>query len=87
MRKSRLFLHAVHGPWGRRSQHLTGEELVEGLEKLSPPGDVGSLALIVTRGDDGHRETPERTTLTTEGGVPGDAWLRDDPGAWIPRSR
>ncbi|NRA07857.1 MAG: MOSC domain-containing protein [Myxococcales bacterium] len=80
MKKSRLFLHAVHGPWGRRSQHLTGEELVEGLEKLSPPGDVGSLALIVTRGDDGHRETPERTTLTPEGGVPGDAWLRDDPG-------
>ncbi|MGE4652441.1 MAG: MOSC domain-containing protein [Myxococcota bacterium] len=79
MKKSRLFLHAVHGPWGRRSRHLSGEELAAGLQNLAPPGDVGSLALIVTRGDDGHRETPERTTLTPEGGVPGDAWFRDNP--------
>lgn len=79
MKKSRLFLHAVHGPWGRRSRHRSGEELVAGLQKLAPPSDVGSLALIVTRGDDGHRETPECTTLTPEGGVPGDVWFRDNP--------
>jgi len=79
MRKSRLFLHAVHGPWGRRSRHLSLEELRTGLDKLAPPSDVGSLALLVARGDDGHRETPERTVLTPDGGVPGDAWFRDEP--------
>lgn len=79
MRKSRLFLHALHGPWGRRSRHLSLEELRQGLEKLAPPRDLGSIALITARGDDGQRETPERTLLTPEGGVPGDAWFRDEP--------
>jgi MOSC domain-containing protein YiiM len=54
-------------------------ELERGLAQLAPPRDAGRLALIVARGDDGSRATPERSWLTREGGVPGDAWQRDCP--------
>jgi MOSC domain-containing protein YiiM len=54
-------------------------ELERGLAALSPPKDVGLLALIVARGDDGTRHTPQRARLTPEAGVPGDAWARDCP--------
>ena len=74
-----MLLHALHGPWGRRSRHLTLEELQTGLHALSPPCDAGSVSLLVSRGDDGRRETPGRSTLTPEEGVPGDAWFRDAP--------
>ncbi len=79
MRASRLVRHATHGPWGDSSRHLPMEELERELEALAPPSDAGSLALIVARGDDGRRETPKQTVLTPDGGVPGDAWLRDAP--------
>ena len=79
MRSSRVLRHAVHGPWGDASRHLARADLERGFRALSPPTDVGTLTLIVARGDDGHRETPERAVLTPEGGVPGDAWLRDSP--------
>ena len=79
MRSSRVLRHAVHGPWGDASRHLARTDLERGFRALSPPTDVGTLTLIVARGDDGHRETPERAVLTPEGGVPGDAWLRDSP--------
>ena len=64
---------------GDPSRHLSMEELERGLEKLAPPPDVGMLALIVTRGEDRRRETPARVALTREGGVEGDAWVRDCP--------
>ena len=79
MRATRLALHATHGPWGDRARHLSTEEIERGLEKLAPPEDRGTLALIVSRGDDGGRETPGSVRLTCEEGVPGDAWLRDAP--------
>ncbi len=79
MRTSRLLRHAAHGPWGDSSRHVPLKELERGLAALAPPKDVGTLALIVARGDDGRRETPERAVLTPEGGVPGDAWVRDAP--------
>ncbi len=79
MRKTRLLRHAVHGPWGDSSRHLSREALEPELEKLEPPKDSGKLELIVSRGDDGARATPERVVVTREGGVPGDAWLRDCP--------
>jgi hypothetical protein len=74
-----MIRHAVHGPWGDDSRHLPFEALERGLAALAPPTDLGSLALIVARGDDGRRATPERALLTPSGGVPGDAWLRDSP--------
>ncbi len=79
MRSSRLVRHAVHGPWGDSSRHLPLEELERGFATLAPPKDAGELALIVSRGDDGRRETPKRAVLTPDEGVPGDAWLRDCP--------
>ena len=79
VRTTRLIRHASHGPWGDSSRHLPLEELERGLDKLAPPKDAGTLALIVARRDDGRRETPERVVLTAEEGVPGDAWLRDCP--------
>jgi MOSC domain-containing protein YiiM len=54
-------------------------ELEKGLAQLAPPRDLGELGLIVSRCDNGVRETPERVILTPAGGVPGDAWLRDAP--------
>jgi hypothetical protein len=79
VRKTRLLRHAAHGPWGDPSRHVPLEELEHGLAGLSPPRDGGELALIVSRGDDGRRETPERARLCAETGVPGDAWVRDCP--------
>lgn len=79
MRKSRMIRHAVHGPWGDSARHLPSEELERGLAALAPPKDAGELALIVARGDDGHRDTPKRVRLSADGGVPGDAWSRDCP--------
>lgn len=79
MRTSRLLRHASHGPWGDSSRHLPLAELERRLAELAPPADEGTLALVVARGDDGSRQTPERAVLTPEGGVPGDAWVRDCP--------
>ena len=79
MRPTRLLRHATHGPWGDSSRHLSVEEIEKGLCELSPPKDRGELQLIVSRGDDGARSTPERVRLTGAEGVPGDAWLRDAP--------
>ena len=79
MRTTRMLRHATHGPWGDSGRHLSLAELERGLASLRPPADSGSLALIVARGDDGLRATPEKVLLTAEGGVPGDAWARDSP--------
>jgi MOSC domain-containing protein YiiM len=81
MRPTRLLRHATHGPWGDSTRHLPLAELERGLAALAPPKDAGTLALIVARGDDGGRATPERVVLSRAGGVPGDAWLRDSPDA------
>ena len=79
MRTSRKIRHATHGPWGDSAHHLPLDALERGLAELDPPKDAGTLALIVSRGDDGRRQTPERVVLTRAGGVPGDAWVRDCP--------
>lgn len=81
MRGIRKLRHATHGPWGDRSRHLPLDVLEREFGKLAPPADEGTLALIVSRGDDGHRSTPGRVTLTPDGGMPGDAWVRDSPEA------
>lgn len=79
MRPGRTLRYATHGPWGDASRHLPMEALERGLAALSAPRDAGTLALIVSRGDDGTRHTPERAVLTREEGVPGDVWVRDAP--------
>jgi MOSC domain-containing protein YiiM len=61
------------------SPHLSFDVLERGLATLAPPKDVGTLALIVARGDHEQRETPPRVMLTPQGGVPGDAWARKSP--------
>jgi len=71
--------HAARGPWGDPSRHLPFERLEQGLAQHAPPKDTGELALIVSRADDGRRETPPQVVLTCEGGVPGDAWARKSP--------
>jgi MOSC domain len=72
-------VQGTRGPWGDESRHLPLARLEEALARLAPPKDVGELALIVSRADDGRRETPARALLTCEGGVPGDAWARNSP--------
>jgi hypothetical protein len=79
MRYSRLLRHGTHGPWGDRARHLSLDQLEQGLARLAPPKDTGELALIVSRADDGRRETPALAALTCQGGIPGDAWARDCP--------
>ncbi|MEX0614159.1 MAG: MOSC domain-containing protein [Pirellulales bacterium] len=47
------------------------------LEALpAAPTQRGCVALVVSRRENGRRETPARVRLTPEGGVPGDAWGR-----------
>jgi hypothetical protein len=79
MRRGRLLRHATHGPWGDSARHRSQQALLDGLAKLSPPTGSGVLELIVSRLDDGRRETPDRVRLTRDAGVPGDAWQRDSP--------
>ena len=40
------------------------------------PKEIGRVALIVRRGDGGCRESLERVRVTSDAGVPGDAWGR-----------
>jgi hypothetical protein len=79
MRLGRLVRHATHGPLGDSARHLPQTVLEPELEALTPHKDRGELALIVSRADDGQRQTPTRAHLTPEVGVPGDAWQRDCP--------
>lgn len=44
---------------------------------LRPPRDRGRVALVVRRGPGGIRDVLDRTELTPEGGMPGDAWARE----------
>lgn len=59
------------------ARHVSLAELERGLARLRPPADVGTLALIVVRCGPGQRQTPDRITLTRDGGVAGDAWARN----------
>lgn len=79
MKLTRLLRHAAHGPWGDEAFHLPLAELERRLAELAPPREVGEIGLLVSRRDNGHRETPARVHLTCEGGMPEDAWARDCP--------
>ncbi|NIS01022.1 MAG: hypothetical protein GWN99_08110, partial [Gemmatimonadetes bacterium] len=66
-----------YGPRGDASRHLPLAELEAGFEALpEAPQERGRVALIVARRADGVRETPERTRLAVDEGVPGDRWGR-----------
>jgi hypothetical protein len=69
----------AYGPHGDPERHLPGDVLEKKLAELSPPRDAGRVALIVSRREDGVRETPSRALLTPQEGVPGDAWFRTKP--------
>jgi hypothetical protein len=65
------------GPRGDRSKHLTRPALVEALAALpSAPKDVGTIDLLVARGDNGERHLPSCALLTLAGGLTGDRWGR-----------
>src|SRR5262245_59347322 len=52
-------------------------ELQRGLNNLAPaPQDHGRLTLIVRRCEGGRREVLEHVRVSSEEGVPGDAWGR-----------
>lgn len=63
---------------GDPAHFLPLDQLRRGLEALpSQPTDRGRVALVVRRVASGTRETLERTRLSGEAGVPGDAWGRN----------
>jgi MOSC domain-containing protein YiiM len=72
---------------GDESLFLTLGDLEQRLKALPrPPTEKGRIALVVRKGPGGVRETPDRTVVTPEGGVPGDAWGRNpdrDPEAQL----
>jgi len=65
---------------GDPARFRTREDLELALQALPiAPTDRGSVALVVSRGAGGRRETPDRVRLTGDGGMPGDKWsLRED---------
>lgn len=79
MSRGHLIRPPGHGPWGDASRHLPLAELERGLAALAPPKNAGRLALIVARGDEGRRATPDSAVVSTEGGLSGDAWSNDAP--------
>jgi MOSC domain-containing protein YiiM len=72
---------------GAESLFLALADLERRLEALPrSPTERGTITLIVRKGPGGVRETPDRTVVTPEGGVPGDAWGRQpmrDPDAQL----
>jgi len=72
--------NAAGSPAGDPSRHRPLAELEAALRALPAASrDAGRVALVVRRRADGVRETPERTRLTREDGVPGDDWSRRPP--------
>ncbi len=70
----------AYGPKGDPAAYRSLAEIEEGFASLpAPPRDRGTLARIVRRHPDGHRETLASARLTTEEGLPGDGWNRRPP--------
>jgi MOSC domain-containing protein YiiM len=56
-------------------------DLEAALLALPPsPRDQGRVSLVVVRGDNGRRQTPDRVRLTVHGGLEGDSWGREQHG-------
>lgn len=70
---------ALPQPAGDAARHLASDALERGLAALAAPRDAGTLSLIVSRRDDGQRDTPAYAPIGAATGVPGDAWLRKIP--------
>jgi MOSC domain-containing protein YiiM len=67
-------------PGGDMKRHLQRDVLEQRLAALPPPPrETGRVTLLVSRREEGVRETPERVRLTSQGGMPGDAWARRTP--------
>lgn len=67
------------GPWGDSAYHLAMPELEAQFAQLSPSTQAGELVLIVSRHENGERDTPDHVMLTPGDGVPEDAWMRKTP--------
>ncbi len=72
---------------GDSSRHVRLADLTRGLEGCpDPPREAGRVILLVRKAEGGRRETPTRTLLSPDFGIPGDAWGREaelDPGVQI----
>jgi MOSC domain-containing protein YiiM len=67
-------------PRGDPSRHLDLAALEDRHRRLAAGDrDLGRVSLIVRRLPDGARETPMRTRLDVETGVPGDDWVERPP--------
>ena len=70
----------AYGPKGDSAEHRSLEAIQEGFQALpAPPKDRGTLARIVRRHPDGHREVLASSRLTPDEGLPGDGWNRRPP--------
>lgn len=70
----------AYGPEGDPAQHLSLSELRRGLAQLKPESATdGTLAMIVIRHADGHREEPDEAMLDEIRGLVGDGWERRPP--------
>jgi MOSC domain-containing protein YiiM len=59
-------------------RHLSTSELEQGLaDVLATPCDEGRLVAIVVRPASNERQSLATATLTPEGGIEGDRWVRD----------
>ncbi len=68
---------AFVGLRGDASKHLKRDALTTALAALpKAPADVGTIDLLVARGDNGERALPESALLTIDGGLTGDRWAR-----------
>jgi hypothetical protein len=60
------------------TQHATSIELEQGLaDVLASPTDAGRLTAIFVRPAPNERRTLDSATLTSEGGINGDRWVKD----------
>jgi MOSC domain-containing protein YiiM len=65
------------GSVGDPARFVSLADLSRGFAALATaPKTDGRVALVVSRREGGRRETPERTLLSPDAGVSGDAWAR-----------
>jgi len=62
---------------GDPARFRTHAELEAGLRAMHAPREAGRIEAIVRRGENGRRESMQHAQLSSELGLPGDAWGRD----------
>ena len=65
----------------RKIAAFSREELIEKFESLPPsPSEMGTVEMLAVRPSQGVHEEREELTLSPEGGVSGDRWIK---GSWM----